>query len=171
MAFNSTIKTKYGICPDCDNGIAVPVTAGRCYSHYKQYRQKISTDKLKSRLIKSGFHSEKQEDKELEMWFLQRTNELSLRPVCWECGEKIPRAFLKAAVAHIFPKAQFFSVRTAPLNYIFLGAGCGCHNRTHRLDTFSEMKCFPLAIQRFKTFESQIKETHKYLDLFKSYIA
>lgn len=99
-------------------------------------------------------------------WFDQRIKELAQKPYCVECKARIPDQFYRHAVAHIFPKNIFHSVATHRWNYIFLGAGCGCHDKTHTILSFSKMKCFPLAIVRFRQFQKEIIERHKYLDLF-----
>lgn len=71
---------------------------------------------------------------------------------CWNCGEKIPKAFARAATAHVLPKRnnQFPSVKTHPENYLILGAGCGCHNRYDRSwEDAAQMKVWPLAVEKF----------------------
>ena len=101
-------------------------------------------------------------------WFKEQEKEVEKHPYCSECGKWIPPKFYRHAIAHIFPKAIFPSVATHPLNYLILAAGC-CHDKTHRLDTFSQMICFKEAVERFKQFENQITEKHKYKDLFIDY--
>lgn len=107
--------------------------------------------------------------KELEQWFDNIARQIARNPKCSECGTFIPSAYYRHATAHIFPKSLFPSVATHPMNYLILGAGCGCHDKTHRLDTFSDMKVFGEAVRRFKLFEKSITEKHKYLDAFKKY--
>jgi hypothetical protein len=186
MSYNSTIKQKKGECIDCNDGVQKPLIAGRCSYHYPKYRGNVNAKKASSKtpLFSRGTIVKSVSD-DLDIWFKEKENILSMNPYCMECGAFItPTLYGKKefddaesnfsfrhAIAHIFPKAQFPSVRTAPFNYLILPAkNCGCHNKTHRLDTFSKMKVFPLAIQRFRTFEKEITESHKYLDLFKSYI-
>lgn len=106
---------------------------------------------------------------EQEMWFEGIGRVIAKNPKCWECGAWIPERFFRHATAHIFPKGIFESVATHPMNYLILGAGCGCHDKTHRLDTFSDMKVFGEAVRRFRLFEQSITEKHKYLDTFKKY--
>lgn len=43
----STIKPKIGICPDCDNGIEVPLIAGHCQSHYWSRRREKNAHNIK----------------------------------------------------------------------------------------------------------------------------
>lgn len=91
------------------------------------------------------------------------------KPYCWECNDFLHKEYYRAATAHIFPKSIFESVASNEWNYLVLGASCGCHNLTHRLDTFSQMKVFGTAINRFHKFERLITERHKYLDMFREY--
>jgi hypothetical protein len=56
------------------------------------------------------------------------------------------------------------------MNFLVLSPRNGSHDKTHRIDTFSQMKVFPIAIERFYLFEKEITEQHKYLDLFREAI-
>lgn len=69
---------------------------------------------------------------------------------CMECGRWIHPNFMRHATAHLLAKKLFKSVATHPLNYLVLGAGCGCHEETHRVDKFIKMKCWPEAARRIK---------------------
>lgn len=69
---------------------------------------------------------------------------------CMECGEWIPNNYARHATAHLLPKKLFKSVATHPLNYLILGAGCGCHEKTHRIDKFVTMKIWVQAAERIK---------------------
>ena len=69
---------------------------------------------------------------------------------CQECGELIPRTYARPAIAHLLPKKLFKSVATHPLNYLILGAGCGDHYKTDRIDKFTQMKVWPEAARRIK---------------------
>lgn len=40
MAFNSTIKPKIGVCPECDDGVDKPLISGKCQYHYWQGKKK-----------------------------------------------------------------------------------------------------------------------------------
>jgi len=88
---------------------------------------------------------------------------------CWECGDIISPKDYRSASAHIFPKSLFPSISSNEYNLLILGARCNCHNLSHRLDTFSQMKVFPTAVNRFLKFGHLITEKHKYLTLFKEY--
>ncbi len=70
---------------------------------------------------------------------------------CMECGAAIPSDYARHATAHLLPKKLFKSVATHPLNYLILGAGCGCHEKTHRIDKFIKMKIWPIAKERILT--------------------
>lgn len=122
-------------------------------------------------------------DSELEKWFEYVATIIRKNPYCWNCGQYIPdmvtkdghlvptNKFYRAASAHIFPKAHFNSVKLHPLNFLILGAGCGCHDEfDSSIEKASKMKVWNIAIVRFKSFESQITEGHKYLQLFKDKI-
>lgn len=124
---------------------------------------------------------EAQSRQELEQWFDNIAWTIAQNPYCMECGTFIPEKIkqigskkiisgYRCATAHIFPKNIFESVATHPVNFLILGAGCGCHDKTHRLDTFSDMKIFPEAIRRFRLFEKSITEKHKYLTTFLNYV-
>ena len=69
---------------------------------------------------------------------------------CMECGEWIPQVYVKAATAHLLPKKLFKSVSTHTQNYLILGAGCGCHQKTDRIDKFIAMSVWPKAAHRIK---------------------
>lgn len=67
---------------------------------------------------------------------------------CMECGKLISEDYARHATAHLLPKKLFKSVATNDLNYLILGAGCGCHNLTHRIDKFAQMKIWPEAAKQ-----------------------
>lgn len=114
---------------------------------------------------------EKEKKTELEKWFDYVATIIRATPFCMNCGEPIDEKYFKHASAHILPKSIFLSVSTHPMNFLVLGASCGCHPEfDHDLDKASEMKIFPLAVERFKTFEHLILEKHKHLELFKAKI-
>jgi hypothetical protein len=144
----------------------------------KNERLRISA-KLRSLPENADMVSDK--DK-LEEFFRVAAFELSLNPVCQECSEFIPFVFstvrngkrvmvdnYRNVTAHIMFKAIFPSVAANINNRLFLCTKNGCHEKSHRLDTFSKMKIFPEAIRKFKLFEDQITEKHKLLDTFREY--
>lgn len=166
MAYNSTIKPKIGFCVDCPEGSEEKnLIAGRCGFHYGIHRQKVRNARQKLQTdIRGLIINDTSAD--LVIWFAEKIRLVKANPYCTECGAWIPPKFYKHAVAHIFPKSIFLSVATHPLNFVIVGAGCGCHDKTHTIETFSKMKIFPLAVERFFTFRSSIVEQHKYLNLF-----
>jgi len=108
-------------------------------------------------------------ESEMKIFWWKAASVIARKPYCWECGDFISQADYRAATAHIFPKSLFPSVAANEWNYVVCGARCGCHNKTHRMDTFSQMKIFPVAVQRYLKFGHLITENHKYLDLFLEY--
>lgn len=135
-------------------------------SKRKLQQQKANAARYASTKLRMGNYKK---NCELEMWFKERALEIEKHPYCWEDGTYIPVKYFRHATAHIFPKKLFPSIATHPLNFLVLAASC-CHDKSHTIETFSKMKCFPLAIERFYQFEKQITEKHKYLDLFKEAI-
>ncbi len=108
---------------------------------------------------------------ELDKWFDYVATVIKSDPHCWNCGEFIPEQYYRHASAHIFPKAHFESIKTHPLNFLILGAGCGCHHDfDDSVDKACKMTVWKLAVTRYNSFKDKITETHKYHDLFKSKI-
>lgn len=173
----STIKKKYCKEEGCGRLPQIGLN-GWCFTHapeeikskYKSKKdyhvKKNNAAKYASTKLRMANYAGNTEQ---EMWFKRIALEIENKPYCWECNQYIPKKFYRAATAHIFPKSLFPSIATHPLNFLVLAAGC-CHDKTHRIDTFSKMKVFPIAIERFYQFEKEIKENHKYLDLFKEAI-
>lgn len=91
--------------------------------------------------------------KTLNEWFNdieERHSDGGTGCACWECGSWIPPKFFRHATAHLLPKKTFKSVATHELNYMILGAGCGCHAKTDRLDQFVRLRIWPEAARRIK---------------------
>ena len=107
--------------------------------------------------------------KSLTEFFKEAAVEIAKDPRCWECKAKIDPWDYRNATAHILPKGIFHSIETHPLCYVVANTRCGCHGKTHRMDTFAKMKIFPLAVSRFRQFEHLITEKHKLLDEFLKY--
>ena len=165
--------------PDCDKWPTMSCF-GYYYAHLPEHlakkagtRRKVAI-KNKNRRIAIA-HKIKVAQKEVdgtdysELWFAMVANEIRKSPYCWETGEFISEDDYRNASAHIFPKSIFKSIATHPLNFLILSPRNGSHDRTHRLDTFSKMKVFKIAVDRFKIFEPFITEKHKYLNTFKEY--
>ena len=97
---------------------------------------------------------------------------IAKKPYCWECNDFISPSDYRNSTAHIFPKSEnsgFPSVASNEWNFVVAGVRCGCHHKTHRLDTFSQMSIFPTAVARFHKFSHLITENKKYLYLFVEY--
>jgi len=171
-------SSKWGDCTRCDAKNCACVKVGKdlvCIACNNAAKAKKQIDKAK---LKNDFRNLKAlpENKnaiiskgELDKWFDYVATVIKANPHCWNCGEFIPEQYYRHASAHIFPKAHFESVKTHPLNFLILGAGCGCHHEfDSSIDAACEMKVWPTAVLRFIAFENNITETHKYLGLFKS---
>lgn len=107
--------------------------------------------------------------KDLAQFFKEAAEEIAKDARCWECQQPISINDFRNSTAHILPKEFFKSIATHPLSYVVAGCRCGCHHRTHRLDTFSQMKIFPVAVLRLRQIEHLIKERHKLLGEFWRY--
>ena len=175
MAY-STIIEKYGICIDCEkqgDSSFKPIISDRCKSfHYNKYRREISSKKQQARQqamrVKYLPENKKMleekgliEDENLVLYFKLAAIELAKSPRCENCGEFISEQYYRAATAHILMKSKFYSVRAHPKNKLFLGAGCGCHNESHRWDTFSKMQIWPIAVRNFKEIYPFIDDAEK----------
>lgn len=187
MAF-TYIQRKPCKFPGCDRSPKMGA-GGFCYEHeesdpgFKRKKDKKSADtqnkKLMLSISNSGLPSDLSEKivdnaalkylKDLKKFFEDAAIEIAKNPRCWECKEPISPKDYRNSTAHILPKEFFKSIATHPLAYVVAGARCGCHNKTHRLDLFSKMKIFPIAVCRFRQIEHLIKEKHKLLSEFKNY--
>ena len=90
---------------------------------------------------------------ELDVWFSNIKDKhwgASNYSRCMECGTEIHIDYSRHATAHLLPKKLFKSVATHELNYLILGAHCGCHEKTHRVDKFVTMTIWPEAARRIK---------------------
>jgi hypothetical protein len=104
--------------------------------------------------------------KALDLWF--HNIQYSISPGtchCWECNAYIPAGFIGCATAHIFPKKDFYSVRTHESNYLILGAGC-CHDKSHKINSFKKMGIWRDAVDRFLLFEHLLTEKEKSLKYY-----
>ena len=93
-------------------------------------------------------------------WFEMVEKQIEKNPYCWNCGRFIAKPFYRPACAHILPKRRtygFPSVAKHHLNFVVLGAGCGCHSKYDTSwDDASKMKIWNVAVERFKQFQSEI---------------
>lgn len=176
--------TKFGDCSQCGATQTPVIKVAKslyCVSCHKNNKTKVQIEKAQAKqkvqrslssLKSISENKELVENKtELNKWFEYVGTVIKANPNCWNCGEWIPDKYYRHASAHIFPKALFPSVATHPINFLILGAGCGCH---HEFDSSIEKACkmqvWKKSVSRFKEFEDKITETHKYLDNFKSKI-
>lgn len=128
---------------------------------------------LQRRALKNGSQDSKQtatpDPKALSNWFATIASQFTAGTCkCWECNAPVPEAFIIHATAHIFPKKAFPSVATHPSNYLILGASC-CHDKSHKVETFSKMKIWREAVDRFLEFERHLtkeEKANKYYTLF-----
>lgn len=89
-------------------------------------------------------------EESLNQWFerIAQKHLVNGYAICQECGSLIPAEYMRHATAHLLPKKLFKSIATNELNYLILGAGCGCHEKSHRIDKFVQMKVWPEAARR-----------------------
>ena len=90
---------------------------------------------------------------ELDVWFnnIKESHWGIMRYFpCMECKTPINVDYARHATAHLLPKKLFKSVAIHELNYLILGAHCGCHEKTHRVDKFVTMTIWPEAARRIK---------------------
>jgi len=121
----------------------------KVYSIPKQSKKKIAQIKAEKEAL--GKPASKLE---LDKWFYDIAQKHSINGkgcFCMECNAWIPHDYLRHATAHLLPKKIFKSVSTHPLNYLILGAGCGCHQKTDRVDKFIQMKVWGVAAERIRT--------------------
>lgn len=158
------LRYKVGVC-EC--GYEGPLIAGKCNFCYWRGRRKVSEKKkAQGNAPRLPLLTPK-----LNQWFEFVATSIRADPYCWECRTYIPESFYRHASAHIIPKSIFPSVAIHPLNFIILGASCGCHSKyDSSIENACKMRIWKIATGRFLLFENKIIETHKYLDLFKSKI-
>lgn len=106
-------------------------------------------------------------DHELEAFFQKHISIISDNKLCCqECGIPIHNP-TKWNVAHILPKAIFFSVRTSDDNILYLCRTNGCHSRfDSNWSTAQKMKVWPIALGKVGRFIHLVKERHKIVHIF-----
>lgn len=90
---------------------------------------------------------------ELDVWFNHIRDKhwgVNGYCACMECGAAIPVNYSRHATAHLLAKKIFKSVSTHEINYMILGAGCGCHYKTDRVDQIVTLKVWPEIARRIK---------------------
>lgn len=102
------------------------------------------------------------EDTELLKWYKARQKQLTGR--CMRCGAAYNHKDFKqavAATAHLLAKrpTMFPSVATHPMNFLELGATCGCHDWYDNRASWAEIeadKIWPVVVERFLMVEPDI---------------
>lgn len=162
------MQPKYGLCPECNDGINKPLIAGLCASrHYWAHRRDVASKKKETREERFiAYGGLKLVSESMVPWYAKIM--ASEAPVCWECGSKInkfDRVTWHGSIAHVIPKSLFDSVKTHPMNYLILGRYC-CHGiYDSSWDAASKMKIWPVAVERFRMFEKLIISPEEYRKL------
>lgn len=157
-----------GICPLCSDGKKKTLINGICQVHYWRSRTQLLQRRRPVRQVPQSWSIHIPSTK--LRWYDEQVRLLT--GYCLECGEPIHtfiRAVAFSAVSHILPKNIFKSVQFHPLNWLELGASCGCHGRWGKSwESASKMKVFPQALERFNQFEPDIaaKERSKIPEIF-----
>lgn len=118
-------------------------------------------------------HKQKCEPKKSYKKFFES---LDKKIFCENCGCKLLEYNYIYNLAHILPKRRYISVGEHPKNILYLCSSKdnpkgGCHERyDSSLTAKLEMKCFPLALQRFKEFQGEVKEEGNELKLLQNYV-
>lgn len=157
------IKPKEGKCIDCSpNDSDKPLMAKRCivkpHFHYKKHKQaeyalnQSNKNKAKSQTLRTVSNGQT-----LGSWFNEQINQMPRH--CENCNEYLsPYApwSSRAYIAHILPKRNFESVMVHPLNRLFLCIDCHTKFDNSLSREIVQMKCWPLAVERFNCFKSLI---------------
>lgn len=163
----SSIKPKKGICIDCGpDSHENYLTKGRCKTHYWRHRHAV---KEAANKLSEGYQDQIAHQKALDKWFA--TAIAQMPRCCEECDERLyifaPWA-AKAFVAHVLAKAIFTSVRTHPLNKIYLCLICHTNFDTWGEDKVQKMKIFPKALEISLLLVKHLK--HDELDHLPDYV-
>lgn len=129
---------------------------GRPLPEKKKYRlNKVAPKTAAKKAEQDKANSKEGKENDLDKWFeeIQKKHwvvciDETLFAPCMECGKLISEVYARHATAHLLPKKLFKSIATNDLNYLILGAGCGCHDKTHRIDKFVTMKVWPQAAKQ-----------------------
>jgi len=183
--------------PTCKCGcgkVQTPSCLGYFYAHIpEELKEKVGTRKqvqIKNRNKRTALgrklHADqKRVDKategtpawKIELFFHAAAIELANKPYCENCGAFIHLAYYRAATAHVMPKKKEFgfpSIAANPINRIFLGAGCGCHqmydsswDNARRMSIWSKVvgifkELYPyIAVEELKNIPNILLETLK----------
>lgn len=167
MLKRTSITPNTGKCAECDR--ETRLIAKRCSVCYKRFRAEQVRLRNAARGVApkpSQVVVKPKKSAELLTFFDNAKKAVSANPYCLECKAFIDESAYVAAVAHILPKSIFESVADNENNYLILGARCGCHDKSHRLDKFCKMKVWTVAVTKFLKFQHLITERHKLLSTF-----
>lgn len=157
-----SISQKKGQCVDCVPGPDKPLIAGRCQTHYWQYRAKVKVAARKGSEI--DIDKEAQQRAE-DLWYVTQIQQLPRH--CENCGEYLnPYApwGAKTYVAHIVAKRNFKSVCIHPLNRIFLCVICHTNYDNWSEAKVEQMPVISLCMERFAQFSDNItRDEWRYL--------
>ena len=147
------IKTKFGICPQCNDGKEKAILDGLCLYHYKKSKAEIYLQRKKERLKKKVLNGMDKKPtkaetikKNLDHWF--RFHMVHSKRVCENCGLSLAHYNQNdwfGCQHHVLEKSIFPTVAANISNHMVLGKWC-CHNQWHSSYlNASNMKCFPRA--------------------------
>lgn len=157
-----SIPHKKGICIDCGpDSEKKYLISTRCISypfHYQKYqKEKYMQKKFNQVKVKTAAVASSNNGQTIGKWF---NEQISILPNnCENCGDYLnPNAIwsARAYVAHIVPKRYFLSVQVHPLNRLFLCIDCHAKFDNSLSKEIELMKVYPLAVERFSKFSSQI---------------
>ena len=127
-----------------------------CHNECRREKKPKKVYQLKRTPIKRAYKpnlGDKDKDAELDTFFEIAAKEIAKKPYCCNCGAFIPDNFYRFATAHVLAKrkSMFPSVATHPDNWITLCVSEGCHQKFDKSwDDASKMKCWQLAVDKFK---------------------
>jgi len=144
----SSIKPKTGNCKKENCSYHGYLLGGFCKGHYWENRQKIKSNSKQN-------VAKKEVKKEMNVFF---ANQLLQHPEnCEECGVSLRSSKVinpRTIVAHILPKNEkgFPSVRSHPMNRLFLCSDCHGNYDNKGWEFVATMKVFELAKERLACF-------------------
>lgn len=151
------------MCVDClPDDPNKPLIAKRCcigpHFHYQKHQQiKYNENSANRKKKKAQTLRTANKGQTLGNWFNEQINQM---PRCCEnCDTYLsPNApwSSRAYIAHIVPKRNFISVMVHPLNRLFLCIDCHTKFDNSLSREIVQMKCWPLAIERFNSFKDKI---------------
>lgn len=142
----------------------------------QQNKQALIKDTSSLRKLNTVSPDDKVEIAKMDLYWMLAKKEIAKNPRCMECGAFIPEFIqmvgmkmklsgYRCATAHVLPKKKEFgfpSVASNPINRLFLGSGCGCHNKyDSSWEKAATMKVWPLAVEIFKKLYPLIAASEK----------